>query len=201
MNADGRKPKRVRGVAEPEIFPCELVGLSGKTVRITYVDGVGIESVEPIDCSLSDSERNFVKASAVVSDYYIMPQLDIKVGGTWTIDGGQFGGFIDPSLRGVPSGEIVVVRDSNHTETGKQYATLRIQSGYLKINESDDRTRRIGTFTPRGTFRYSLSDRIVERASLRGDMVIERVSKDHLLFEARFKVTPKITVNYSCKIK
>ena len=175
--------------------------LSGKTVRITYIDGVGIESVEPVDCTLTDSERSFVNGSAVVSDYYIMPQLNIKVGGTWTIDGGQFGGFIDPSLRGVPSGEIVVVRDSNHTETGKEYATLRIQGGYLKINESDDKTRRIGTFTPRGSFKYSISDRIVESAALVGQMVIEQVSKDHLLFEASFKVRPKVTVNYSCKIK
>ena len=174
--------------------------LSGKTVQITYVDGVGIESVLPVDCMLSDSEMDFVKASAVVSDYYMMPQLDIKVGGHWSVSGGQFGGFIDPSLRGVPSGEIVVGRDSNHSERGKEYATLRIQRGYLEINESDDRTQRVGTFTPSGTLKYCITDRIVESADFKGRMVVEKVSKDHLFFESRFKATPNVTVIYSCEI-
>jgi len=174
--------------------------LSGKTVRITYVDGVGIDSVLPVDCVLSDSEMDFVKASAVVSDYYMMPQLDIKVGENWSVSGSQFGGFIDPSLRGVPSGEIVVGRDSNHSERGKEYATLRIKRGYLEINESDDTTQRVGTFTPSGTLKYCITDRIVESADFKGRMVVENVSKDHLFFESRFKATPNVTVIYSCEI-
>jgi len=175
--------------------------LSGKKVRITYVDGVGVEGIEAVGCTLSPDERDWIAATAVLSDYHLFPELEIEVGGTWTVDGKEFTGFIDPSLRGVTSGEITIKRTSNQPQGGKQYAELAIEDGYLSIDRSDDASKRVGTFTPRGTIHYSLTNRIVETASLTGDITIEEVSQDHLLFEASHKVQPKVNVSYSCQIQ
>lgn len=175
--------------------------LTGKQVRITYVDGVGVESIEAVSGSLSPDEKDLVAASAVLSDYYLFPELEIEAGGTWTVDGKEFTGFLDPSLRGVTSGQVTIRRTSNHTQGGKDYANLSLDDGYLSINRSDNATKRVGTFTPGGTMNYSLTDRVVETASLTGDITLEEVSQDHLLFEASHKVQPKVTINYSCRIQ
>jgi hypothetical protein len=175
--------------------------LSGKKVRIVYVDGVGVESIEAVAGTLSPDEKELVAASAVLSDYHLFPELEIEVGGTWTVEGKEFTGFIDPSLRGVTSGQVTIKRVSNHTLSGKDYANLTIADGYLSINRSDDATKRVGTFTPSGNIHYSLTNRIVETASLTGDITLEEVSQDHLLFEASHKVQPKVTVSYSCEIQ
>jgi hypothetical protein len=56
--------------------------LSGKKVRIIYVDGVGVESVEPVDCSLNDDEKAFIEQTAVRSVCYIW-DLKKKPGERW----------------------------------------------------------------------------------------------------------------------
>lgn len=179
----------------------QVDSLSGKKVRITYVDGVGVQSIEPIGCSLTASERDYVFATAVLSDYYTMPNLEIPVGGTWTVDGANLVGFFDPSMRGVTQGEIVIARNANQEEGGKHFATLAIQQGYLEINSSDASTRRVGKLSPRGTMRYNVSDAFVESARFTGDVQIEELSQNHLLFEASFKTRPKLEITYSCKIQ
>ena len=52
--------------------------LSGKKVRITYVNGIGVDSIEPIGCTLTAAERDFVFNTAVLSDYYILPDVKLK---------------------------------------------------------------------------------------------------------------------------
>ena len=175
--------------------------LSGKKVRIVYVDGQGVTSVEPIDCELSESERDYVFTTAVLSDYYAMPDMEIKPGGTWTIDGGQLGGLLDPTLRGLARGEVVVARGSDREEGGKQLAQLRIQRGFLTIDTSDASRRRIGRFEPRGTLTYNITDSHIQAADMSGIMRIEDVSKDHILFEARFFTQPKLQISYSCAMQ
>jgi hypothetical protein len=137
--------------------------LSGKAVRIAYVDGVGVESIEPVGCTLSDSERDFVFGTAVMSDCYILPDVKIAPGRDWTVEGSQLAGLLDPSLRGWTSGEVVVDRHGDSHEGGKDYAMLQIRSGSLSVDSSDARTRRIGSFSPRGTMRFCLADGFVDR--------------------------------------
>ena len=50
-------------------------------------------------------------------------------------------------------------------------------------------------------FEYNLTDNYLEEARLTGKFIVEKVSKDHILFEARFKMEPKLQISYSCKMK
>lgn len=174
--------------------------LSGKSVRITYEDGKGVQAVEPVGCTLTPGEDDFIRRSAVLSDCYLW-DLKKAPGERWKVDGAQLIGLIDPSLRGAPMGEIDFIRDADSEIGGKRYATLRIEGGSLAINASDNSTRRIGTFTPAGSLHYSLVNKIVEEAKLTGRFNIEEVSTDHLLFETSFKTRPTLTIDYSCSIR
>jgi hypothetical protein len=175
--------------------------LSGKRVRITYVDGVGVESIEPAGCTLSAQERDFVFNTAILSDYYILPDVKLKPGASWAVDGSQMGGFIDPSLRGATSGEVTIVRGEDSQEGGKQYAILQIQNGSLTIDSSDASNRRLAVFTPRGTLRYCITDGFVDRANMTGRFNVEEVSTDHILFETSFRSRPTLKIEYSCSIR
>ncbi|MCL4205662.1 MAG: hypothetical protein KJ000_24535 [Pirellulaceae bacterium] len=175
--------------------------LSGKKVRITYVDGEGVKSVEPLGCTLDEAELDLIFQTAVLSDYYILPDLESVPGDTWSVDASQLIGFLDPSLRGRPRGTCVFKRDANHQRSNKLYANLRIESGTLELDSSDASRRRLLSFTPRGTLRYNVTDGFVETADLDGKILVEEVSQDHILFESRFRSTPTLKVNYSCKIR
>ena len=175
--------------------------ISGKKVRITYVDGVGVESIEPVDCDLSPSERDFVFNAAVLSDCYILPDVKSKPGQTWNVDGSQFSAFLDPSTRGIPEGEIEIRRGQDAQIDGKTFATLGIVRGFLELNASDLSARRVGSFTPRGQLQFNISDGYISKAELVGDLVLEEISKDHILFEARFHTRPRMKVTYSCELK
>jgi hypothetical protein len=179
----------------------QLDGLDGKKVRIAYVDGRGVVRVDPIACELTADQKSFIRQTAVLSDYYILPDVHVEEGQTWSVDGRQFVGWLDPSMRGVPEGEIVVQRGSDEEEEGKLYAALRIESGHVRIDSSDASQRRLGSFTPRGTLRYNVSDGHVQSASLSGDLSIQEISQDHLLFESSFKSKPHLTISYSCKLR
>lgn len=174
--------------------------LSGKKVRITYVDGVGVESIEPVDCTLSPDEVDFALATAILSDCYLFPDINVPPGGTWKVDAGQLIGFLDPSLRSVPKGSVVVVRDPDQSDGGRTLAGLRIDSGLVTLDSSDHKQHRVGTFSPRGTLLYSLQDGYVVGGELTGDITIDEVSKDHLLFESRFQSRPRMKIDYSCRM-
>ena len=125
-----------------------VIGLSGKTVRISYVDGRGVESVDPIDCTLTTEEDDFLRRTAVLSDAYILPDRKSKPGDTWTVDGRELACFLDPTLKGIEEGEVKVRRDEDEGTNEKRYANLRIDDGIILINSSDASTRRMGSFSP-----------------------------------------------------
>ena len=180
----------------------QVDSLSGKKVRITFIDGVGVQTIEPIGCSLTASERDFISNTAALSDYHTMPDVNIEPGKTWTVDASEFSGFFDPSMRGVLRGEVVIAREENHEEDGKFYAKLVIQPGSaVEIDSSNASTHRIGSFTPGGTLQYNITDGCIASARLIGNMQIETLSKDHILFEASFRTRPKLEISYSCKIR
>lgn len=175
--------------------------LSGKTVRIAFLDdGSGVESLMPIGCTLNADEVDFIKDTAVLSDCYFLPNVESKPDDTWTVPGNQLIGYLDPSLRGVPSGEIVVVRKVDENRNGKQIAELAIEKGLVELNASDSSTRRIGSFVPRGKLEYNITDGFIQNGDLHGAMRIEEVSQDHLLFEANFRTEPKLDIQYHCEM-
>ena len=178
-----------------------LDSLSGKTVRIVYVDGHGVQGIEPLEGSLTASERDYLFNLATLSECYeLRPKF--RPGETWTIEGGALQNFLDPTMRAVPHGAVIVVRGKDQEWDGKQLALLDIQrTSYLEVDSSDSSLRRIASFAPRGTLRYNIAGGYVETGDLTGDILIEKVSKRHLLFPASFLTKPDLKVSYWCRMR
>lgn len=178
----------------------QIDGLTGKTVRIVYENGKGVVELTPINCTLSEDEKYMLFSTAVVSDCYVMPDVQIKVGGTWSVDGAEFAGYFS-SWKGIPSGIVTVVREADQNKAGKSLASLRVDKGVIDLNGSDRNTSRVGRLTPNGRLHYSLDERFIQSATFHGDMIVETCSKDHILFEAKFKSRPKLDILYECQMK
>jgi hypothetical protein len=171
----------------------------GVRVRITYVDGKGVTIVEHLGKPLSQEQRDLIMNTAVLSDYYILPNVQVAEGKRWSVSASNLMTMFDPSLDAYPSGELTFERAGNHEYGGHPVAVLKIVEGTVGFDASDDRNRRVAQFWPSGTLNYNIKGRFVESAELSGKIDFEEVSKDHLLFETQFKTEPKIKITYSCK--
>lgn len=177
-----------------------LDSLSGKTVRMVFEDGKGVTSLEPIDCSLTEEERDFLFASAVVLDAYLLPDVESKPGDSWQVPGEAFSDLMPPSWRGAPKGSVTVRREEDFQRGGKLYARLRCEGGRVWIDATDVSRARLAQLVPRGQVIYNITDGHVESAELRATASIEEASRDHLLFETRFETQPELQLTYACQI-
>ena len=177
-----------------------LDSLSGKKVQITYVDGMGVVELVPIDCTLTREERDFLFASAVLGDAFLLPDVESKPGDTWEVDGAAFADFLPPSWRGVPKGKIVIRRADDFERDGKKFARLVCSSGTLEVDATDASRSRLATFTPRGYLIYNITDGHVQEAELSARIMMHEASRDHLLFESRFETQPEVRTTYFCRI-
>lgn len=177
--------------------------LSGKSVRLTYVDGKGVSSIESVDGDITGAERDFHFSSAILSDSLIFPNTDVTVGDTWPVEGSSFANFIDPSLLARISGEakMKLVAD-RHIVQDKPCRHIKFdEGGRFKLDESDPKVGRIGHFDPQGSMYFSVDDKIIIQADLTGKAQLDKFSKDHLLFQARMRQTPELQIRYTCRIE
>ncbi len=180
----------------------KLDSLEGKTIRITYRDGVGVTRLEPVGCTLTTDEESFLNHTSAFADYWLLPDLSMGNGKEWDVDAAHLASLIDPSLRGVPSGQIVLkrVEAANQFRSDPAHAVLQITGEkMITLDQSDDKTQRIGTFVPQGSFWFNTRDEFLEQAQLTGHLALEQVSKNHLLFETSMRTKPALDVQYSCK--
>ncbi len=171
--------------------------LQGKKVRITHRDGA-VQNIEPVGCDLNESERAICANLGVLADYHVMPKLDVAVNETWNVRADQFSNMLDPSMRGVPSGMLEITRRKPTPEAEDGTAMLEITAGSISLDSSDTKITRLGRCLPRGRLIYDLDGGFVKKATLTADIEIDRLSKKHLLFETRFKSTPKVEIHYEC---
>jgi hypothetical protein len=176
--------------------------LAGKSVRITYVDGEGVTRIDPVDCDLTDEEKDFLHHTAVLADGYILPDVRVAPGKTWNVSGQHLATFLDPSLRGVTSGNVILQRErAANSAGGQETALLKIGQGAIYIDSSDASQERIGSLRPSGEITFDLTNGYVRQAELSGQMHVQQVSKDHLLFETSFRSSPELEIQYSCRMK
>jgi hypothetical protein len=174
--------------------------LEGKRVRVTYEDGKGVVHLEPVGCTLTDDERDYLKGLALLSDCYLLPNIKSKPGQYWDVEAGQLMPMLPPNWRGRPSGTVTIERGQDIQKDGKTYAVLQIRSGTFQVDATDRSRRRLGVATPRGRLEYNITDGYIESAHLKIEGRLEEVSTDHLLFEARFEGAPRIEVQYTCRL-
>ncbi len=82
----------------------QIDSLSGKTVRITYEDGFGVTSVEPVGCTLSPSDRDFLSHTPVLADVLLAPSDSGRMDRS-TVSAIQLAWLFAPSLREIPCGQ------------------------------------------------------------------------------------------------
>lgn len=167
--------------------------LEGKKVRVTHEKGA-VAKIVPIACSLTESERNFCMNLGVLANYHLMPDLDKKVGQRWNVKASHFANMLEPTLQGVPSGVLeIALKDKRSGQ-----ATLEIAKGTIELDSSDPTSQRLGKCAPKGTLLFDLEQRYVTRGTLTADLTLQRTSRNHLLFETRFRTSPKVTIDYQC---
>jgi hypothetical protein len=196
----GVSPEELIGLGDKAKHFRSVDRLSGKKVRLTYVDGKGVMKVEPVKGEMTAAERDFHLASVLVSDSLILSDVDVKIGNRWSVDGSNFANLVDPSLLARTAGEIVLERAPDHIVEKKTCRHLTVASGRILFDDSDPKVGRIGYFEPHGSVYFSPDDQVVIRARLNGKAKLEKFSKDHLLFEARMRLLPELDVEYTCRV-
>ena len=177
--------------------------LEGKTVRITFVDGQGIKTIEPVNCVLSEKERDVIIRSNFALDYYIFPDRKVSPGDDWTVEGDTLSGFLDPRLVGKAGGKVTILRTADFVGAdGAISKKLKLTDGNIVVRETGSSQAVTGQLTGmKGVLSIPDAVHVVTSALLSGYADYQNVSTDHLLFEAKHAVKPKFEVNYQCSVE
>lgn len=178
--------------------------LEGKTVRITFKDGIGITNIDPVgNYKLSDEEKAIIKRTNYVMDHYLMPEKEVAVGKEWKINADVFSGLIDPRLEGKIKGEITVERGADFRRRDKGVNKLiRITDGQISVVDPEGGNTVRGEITRvRGTAIRPDEHGVITSAGLQGYVQYKEVSPHHLLFDATMETEPKFEVEYECEVK
>jgi hypothetical protein len=177
--------------------------LEGKTVRITFVDGQGITRIEPVNCVLSEKERDVIIRSNFALDHYVFPDRQVSPGEEWEIDGDVLGGFLDPRISGKAGGKVTVLRAPDFTAAdGAISKKLKISRGNIVVQDVGATQAVTGQLTGiTGVLTIPDAIHVISSASLKGYADYQNVSTDHLLFEAKHTVRPKFEIQYSCTVQ
>lgn len=177
--------------------------LEGKTVRITFVDGQGVKTIEPVKCALSEKERDIIIRSNFVLDHYIFPNHKVSPGEDWTVDGDAFAGFLDPRLVGKPGGKVTLVRTADFVGAdGAISKKLKLTEGDIVIQETNGSQAVSGQLTGlKGVLTIPDATQVITSAVLSGYSDYQRVSTDHLLFKAQHTMKPSFEIKYQCSVE
>jgi hypothetical protein len=173
--------------------------LSGKQVRITYVDGAGVESVVPIRCSLTGPELKGLVQTPVLADCYLLPDDGVRGRRPWRVDEGELLAVVDPAVPAVFRGKLELESEpllAGQKESGRQ-AVTRLEDGEIDYVSTVASYGRVGIYMPMGEFRSSADGNRVQTASLEGLCRVTGVSQNYFLFDEILVNAPTLRVSYS----
>ena len=177
--------------------------LSGKSVRLAYVDSVGIESVEALGSPLTGAQLlSFFSQPVLSSD--LLPGQNARDRLCTTLDTIRLIPFSDPSRR--PRADSKVLLDSFAACDGNLRGCRILQIPFETHDEetslplASDQICAIAT--PMGVVHYDPEGTFVTQATLYWRLTDLEVSLDRLLFEGgfrEFQSVPTLTVHYHCE--
>jgi hypothetical protein len=169
--------------------------LSGKSVRLTYIDGVGVSSLEPLGWTLTKPV-----AAHLFSQTILPPPLPTSDPlGRELVDfavlPAQFTAFLDPTRFLLDQHEIAIRSVAGINESGVGYELSlrpwdRDANGYAG---PEDRSRAV---IPLGRLQYDPDRKIVIRALIEWPLYALHLSDDRLCFEGDYQKPPVLTVQY-----
>ena len=177
--------------------------LQGKKVRIEFKDGLGITSIEPIGCGLTEEEKEIIIRTNFVMDHYIMTDKKVEVGDEWRVNADVFSGLIDPRLRGAVGGEVTIMRvaDAPGQDLDGNTRRLKLINGEINVTIPDDKNRVTGSVTNiKGSCIIPDKYGVIKEGVISGRVKYTEVSTDHFLFEARMEATPELEIHYECEV-
>lgn len=194
--------ERMTGIETDLIQAFSVVNaLSGKAVKMEYVNGKGVVDVSDVKGVATPDERTFHQSCVLLSDALIFKDPEVKVGGKWEVNGRAFNHLIDPSLRATLSGQVGFIRLVDEDRSGKARRVLSIaQPARLNLEGSDRDEGRIGDLEPSGKLYFSPEDQVIEEAEIQATATLQRFSKNHLLFETAFRGKANVEAKYYCRV-
>lgn len=177
--------------------------LVNKKVRITFTDGQGVTLIEPMEgCRLSEREIDVIKRSNYVMDYYIMPDRNVEVDNTWSVNGNVFSGLLDPRMIGRVEGHIQMRRAPDfRADDDSLTRKIRIDKGNIQFCSPQDGHQITGGLSGvQGLCLIPVKDEVITKATMSGYAEYHDLSTDHILFGARMSITPRFNITYECKI-
>lgn len=175
--------------------------LSGKTIRLTHTNGIGVTNVEPVNCSLTEEEVELFFRADPLADMRFLPDLGLKPGESFVVPGYAFANLLEPELHPHVEGNITITREHDQRREGRPMASLKIDSAKseLKLTTADAQQEAFGRLTPKGTLLFDLDGQFVRQATLSGDIVVRSIPKDHALGHASLVSQPETSMTYSCQ--
>ena len=186
-------------------YPPQMKMLEGKTFKLYYADGVGLEDVDVEDGTLITArEKELFHRAFYLSDYYIFrdqqdPKKVIGPGDTWKVDARTLAGVLDPRARHKVQGTIQLKRGEDQPGGGQPVATFDLIEGSVSLLSREDGKKVQGNMAfTKGKIFYDLNKQYVTHATLFGIANYQEISTDHLLFGTRLLSEPRISMEYKC---
>jgi len=177
---------------------CELA--SHTTVRITYVDGVGVESIEAVGGRIPVGQLNRLFRTPILADCYIAAHVDAERGRRWSVDAGQLTDLLSTPLGGLTEGRISLRLGGDPRSPGSPTALVRLRDSVIDAYSSHSPGHRLASCgLERASFLVDLDTARIQTAKLNGLLFFEATSQDDFLFDEVFPVNPELTVCYSCR--
>ncbi len=175
--------------------------LSGKKIRLTHTNGIGVTNVEPVNCSLTEEEVELFFRADPLADMRFLPDLGLKPGESFVVPGYAFAQLLDPELHPHVEGNLTITRGSDLRQDGHQMALLKIDSSKsdLQLSAADSQQKAFGRLTPKGTLLFDLDGQFVRQATLSGEILIRSIPKDHALGNSSPVSQPETSMTYSCQ--
>ena len=174
--------------------------IEGKRMKVEFINGQGMTNVIPLGGSLTGDEVDLVRLMNYSCDATILPQ-DSKPGDTWTLRGADLMTLLDTSMKGVPIGVVTAQRLADKIVGDRTVARIEIIKGVLDLVSTTHKDVTNATWAPRGTLDFDFKDHIITSAELDGELIIQKRSSDHLIFEASWSQKPKYKVVYHSEVR
>ena len=188
-------PETVAADAAAQAF-WDSDSLSGKTVRLTYVDGVGVESIQPLGCTLNWADRNFLFLAPALWHGYALSGSGSNAPDGWSIDATQLMELMPPAMSRLAKGKILVRGDPDARPRGGRQVNLQIVGAATQPPGG-------APFSPTGRVQFDLRDGLAATAALSwraGRDCLTRLhpSVDHVLHKLQLHQQPTVSFRYRC---
>lgn len=174
--------------------------LEGRKVKLLWTRGEGVSIFGGAE-GLSQEDKRLLERASLLADGALFPNKSKRLGERWDVDARHFNDFLDIGLDGSLRGKVAIRRGEDCKVEGQDCASLELVGGLLDVVRDDESREARGSVEPQGLLRYDLAQDLIVSGELHGKAKAQFSSKDHLLFQARFKGTPSFVVSYEARIR